>query len=263
MNEPLQISDKAREAAKQEIGSQNSRDFWTETLSTAPKQGHFVQQLLDSKQKEWENKFNKSIEDICCQNAESNIHYEKRIKELEIRLNEAQQWIDSEPDWKDKYMANYQQLQKEKEQETKIVTLYRSILSGCSVHGLWEGVSCIGCIEQERDQLRKQLAEAQAAIGVKDAALEEVALGGCEGPNETTCLQDDSGVSISDYCLPCRCQLALQPNCGQPLLEAVKEMKEALVWVKAMSSPNAPNVTWTQFIVRCEQALTKAKEIGL
>ena len=164
MNEQLQISDKAREAAKKEVGSQNSRDFWTETLSTAPKQGHFVQQLLDSKQKEWENKFNKSIEDICCQNAESNIHYEKRIKELEIRLNEAQQWIDSEPDWKDKYMANYQQLQKEKEQETKIVTLYRSILSGCSVHGLWEGVSCIGCIEQERDILRQQLAEAQAAL---------------------------------------------------------------------------------------------------
>ena len=108
--------------------------------------------------------YNKSIEDICCQNAESNIHYEKRIKELEIRLNEAQQWIDSEPDWKDKYMANYQQLQKEKEQETKIVTLYRSILSGCSVHGLWEGVSCIGCIEQERDILRQQLAEAQAAL---------------------------------------------------------------------------------------------------
>lgn len=252
----MNITPEARETAVNEAAI-------TKGLFGDKQQGHFVQQLLDSKQKEWENKFNKSIEDICCQNAESNIHYEKRIKELEIRLNEAQQWIDSEPDWKDKYMANYQQLQKEKEQETKIVTLYRSILSGCSVHGLWEGVSCIGCIEQERDILRQQLAEAQAAIGVKDAALEEVALGGCEGPNETTCLQDDSGVSISDYCLPCRCQLALQPNCGQPLLEAVKEMKEALVWVKAMSSPNAPNVTWTQFIVRCEQALTKAKEIGL
>ena len=47
MNEPLQISDKARETAKKEVGPQNSRDFWTETLSTAPKQGHFVQQLLD------------------------------------------------------------------------------------------------------------------------------------------------------------------------------------------------------------------------
>lgn len=34
-----------------------------------------------------------------------------RIRELEIQLGEAQQWIDSEPDWKDKYMKNYMALQ--------------------------------------------------------------------------------------------------------------------------------------------------------
>ncbi len=34
----------------------------------------------------------------------------KREKELEILLVEAQQWIDSEPDWKDKYNAQYLEL---------------------------------------------------------------------------------------------------------------------------------------------------------
>lgn len=48
----MNITPEARETAKAEVSSQNSRDFWTESLSTAPKQGHFVQQLLDSKQKE-------------------------------------------------------------------------------------------------------------------------------------------------------------------------------------------------------------------
>ena len=40
-------------------------------------------------------------------------------KELEtktVELAEAQQWIDSEPDWKDKYNANYKKLETELEQ---------------------------------------------------------------------------------------------------------------------------------------------------
>ncbi len=32
---------------------------------------------------------------------------EERVKELKIRLGEAQQWIDSEPDWKEKYNLAY------------------------------------------------------------------------------------------------------------------------------------------------------------
>lgn len=32
---------------------------------------------------------------------------------------------------------------------------YRGLLYGCDKHKLWQGLSCIGCIEAERDQLRK------------------------------------------------------------------------------------------------------------
>jgi hypothetical protein len=35
------------------------------------------------------------------------------IQRLELELGEAQQWLDSEPDWKDKFMANYGKLYKE------------------------------------------------------------------------------------------------------------------------------------------------------
>ncbi|MCJ7747856.1 MAG: hypothetical protein MUP27_08935 [Desulfobacterales bacterium] len=35
----------------------------------------------------------------------------EKVKELEIKLAEAQQWIDSEPDWKDQYMKRYMALQ--------------------------------------------------------------------------------------------------------------------------------------------------------
>lgn len=46
---------------------------------------------------------------------------------------------------------------REKEQETKMVAHYRGLLYGCSTHGLWEGLSCIGCIEQERDEARREV----------------------------------------------------------------------------------------------------------
>lgn len=104
------------------------------------------------------------------------------------------------------------------------------------------------CANHPMRKVEQQLTEAQAAIVAMKKHIEE---------EPCFCAE------LSDSKSACeRCNL-IQSNCGQPLLEAVKEMKEALVWVKAMSSPNAPNVTWTQFIVRCEQALTKAKEIGL
>ncbi len=38
---------------------------------------------------------------------------EEKIKQLEIELGEAQQWIDSEPDWKDQYMKRYMALEEE------------------------------------------------------------------------------------------------------------------------------------------------------
>lgn len=40
----------------------------------------------------------------------------QKIETLTTELSEAQQWIDSEPDWKDKYMANYQLLTTERDQ---------------------------------------------------------------------------------------------------------------------------------------------------
>jgi len=46
------------------------------------------------------------------------------VEELEIKLAEAQQWIDSEPDWKDQYMKRYMALQNlVKELETKLRTM--------------------------------------------------------------------------------------------------------------------------------------------
>lgn len=47
--------------------------------------------------------------------------YDALITELEqakLELGEAQQWIDSEPDWKDKFMANYAKVKKENESLT-------------------------------------------------------------------------------------------------------------------------------------------------
>ena len=45
----------------------------------------------------------------------------EKVKQLEIQLAEAQQWIDSEPDWKDQYMKRYMVLQdKVKELEAKL-----------------------------------------------------------------------------------------------------------------------------------------------
>lgn len=40
----------------------------------------------------------------------------EQYKTLLVELQEAQQWIDSEPDWKDKYMANYKILSDERDQ---------------------------------------------------------------------------------------------------------------------------------------------------
>lgn len=37
------------------------------------------------------------------------------VDRLKVELGEAQQWIDSEPDWKDKYMVNYNALLKERD----------------------------------------------------------------------------------------------------------------------------------------------------
>jgi len=56
----------------------------------------------------------------------------EKVKELEIRLSEAQQWIDSEPDWKDQYMKRYTALQDHvKELGTKL----RSVCFHLKTHG--------------------------------------------------------------------------------------------------------------------------------
>lgn len=107
--------------------------------------------------------------------------------------------------------------------------------------------------QKERDQLRQQLTEAQAAIVVKDEAI-------------NTAIQrlDDINHTGTYTLLIQEIDQALQPNCGQPLLEVVKEMKEALSAVIKSATPNQRDnpsmcAAWTKGL----QALTKAKEIGL
>lgn len=138
-------------------------------------------------------------------------------------------------------------------------------------------------IEQERDSLRQQLVEAQAAIVVKDEALKVTAIkcfniGKLHGHEDTVeaCFipvmpQDLSTYDaelveemLCDGSLP-EAKQALQPNCGQPLLEVVKEMKEALnkiaSWREGESVDSSFDEPCSASIAR--EALTKAKEIGL
>lgn len=47
-----------------------------------------------------------------------------------------------------------ERLERELAAEKKRADEYRSYLYGCASHGLWKGMACIGCLEQERDQLK-------------------------------------------------------------------------------------------------------------
>lgn len=65
----------------------------------------------------------------------------KELIETKTCLAEAQQWIDSEPDWKDKYMANYAALTKELEEIKDQIKAYKS----------WEGVICLHHNDLDRE----------------------------------------------------------------------------------------------------------------
>lgn len=45
-------------------------------------------------------------------------------------------------------------------------TNYRGYLYGCNKHRLWQGMSCIGCIEKDRDSLREQNGRLREALEV-------------------------------------------------------------------------------------------------
>jgi hypothetical protein len=57
----------------------------------------------------------------------------ERVKELETELAEAQQWIDSEPDWKDKYNANFLALQKDRDWFKVEYEALKAIIDQCII----------------------------------------------------------------------------------------------------------------------------------
>lgn len=87
-----------------------------------------------------------------------NYHYRKRIKfllshiyQLEIQLAEAQQWIDSEPDWKDKYMERYKALQAENKKFQAIVNaIDEASDKGAVTPGFWGKVAARQTIKADK-----------------------------------------------------------------------------------------------------------------
>ena len=59
-----------------------------------------------------------------------------------------------------------QQLERERDEARKEARNYRDHLYGCHEHRLWQGDSCIGCVELERDQLRKRVEELELQLAV-------------------------------------------------------------------------------------------------
>jgi len=49
---------------------------------------------------------------------------------------------------------------------TKDAAYYRALLYGCSDHGLWTGLACIGCLEQDRDQWKARAEKAERELYV-------------------------------------------------------------------------------------------------
>lgn len=65
-------------------------------------------------------------------------------------------------DWFNRCVAMLEcarKLERERDEARKKTQEYRGLLYGCDNHGLWDGLSCIGCVEAERDQLRKVVDE--------------------------------------------------------------------------------------------------------
>lgn len=73
----------------------------------------------------------------------ANIHAMDKIHTLERELNAAK---------------------REVEEANKRGAHYRALLYGCDKHGLWDGLSCIGCIAEERDQLLREKAELEKQL---------------------------------------------------------------------------------------------------
>lgn len=72
-------------------------------------------------------------------------------------------------DWFNRCVAMLEcarKLERERDTWRKEAQEYRSLLYGCSNHGLWNGLSCIGCVEAERDQLRKVVDELAKAVAL-------------------------------------------------------------------------------------------------
>ena len=100
------------------------------------------------KVKELESRFNGS-EKINIRRTNEIIELKKRVEALEIQLAEAQQWIDSEPDWKDKYNEMYRSLERENKELKEKVGELRAIVNavdeasdkGAVTPGFWGKVA--------------------------------------------------------------------------------------------------------------------------
>lgn len=67
---------------------------------------------------------------------------------------------------------------------------YRGYLYGCDKHRLWQGMSCIGCIEQERDTLRQQLSDTVSQVNYWQAQHERERLSRIEDINKYAAQND-------------------------------------------------------------------------
>lgn len=104
----------------------------------------------------------------------------------------------------------------------------------------------------ERDEACSQLLEHKAAIAMKDEALRKL--------NVCNCSYYERSGDHSPHCSKSIADQALSPNCGQPLLELVREMKAALDKLARLG--NEPNFGNSKGNDIARAALTKAKQLG-
>lgn len=92
----------------------------------------------------------------------------------EIILNDDPHWPNSKMGGTRVVKSDFaRQLERELTASKSEVSKYRGLLYGCDEHRLWNGLSCIGCIESERDTFKAQLEEAQRLLGSQKDQLEE------------------------------------------------------------------------------------------
>lgn len=53
--------------------------------------------------------------------------HKSEVEKIQLLLDEAQQWLDSEPDWKDKFMKAYSNLEKDRDSLTQANTLLKAV----------------------------------------------------------------------------------------------------------------------------------------